>query len=273
MDSTELALHYLSLGWAVIPAHVPVRGGRCSCANPECSWPGKHPRIPWREYTKRLPTEGEVETWFGDTYYESNVGMVTGQVSQMVVVDVDGDPNEFTKLDLPYTLTSATGGGGHHYFYHCESIVRGRGGMVEGIDLKAEGGFVVLPPSLHKSGKRYRWYNRMTPTELDPTALPISIRSEATNGYHKWYHELIKGVDRGARSNSAAQLTGRYAQIGLAIEETRLLMSGWNELNTPPMTQSELAGTIRSVYQKHSDTNGQPIESLQDILHWFRGRS
>lgn len=259
MDRLDIALKYLSLGWAVIPVNVPTRTG-CTCGRAECQWPGKHPRILWREYTRRLPTVDEVTEWFGDTYYESNIGVVTGQVSGIVVVDVDGPLEEYRKLGMPRTLTSATGGGGRHYIYACDKEVRSRGAMVQGIDLKANGGFVVMPPSVHVSGERYRWLRRMAPVTLDISLIPK--HSGAANEDRQWYHELLGGVSKGDRSSSAARLAGRYANLGLATEETHMLMARWNDANDPPLSHSELKSTIMSVYRRHADSLNELVERL-----------
>ena len=263
----RLALVYLSLGWSVIPAHFPGKYG-CSCGRSECKWPGKHPRLHWKKYTQQRATEQEVTEWFSDSYYGSNIGVVTGVVSNLVVVDVDGNDDvtrrRVKSLHLGQTLTSRTGRGGTHYFYHCEEFVKSRGAMLEHVDLKAEGGFVVLPPSLHASGHRYRWLSKTRPVALDVSRLPLS---QPLNGDAHWFNESINGVGEGERNTTLCRLSGRYAQKGLTITEANLLISAWNESNRPPLTSQEIASTLKSIYTKHSEENRHLIawaDSLGD---------
>lgn len=288
---TKLALRYLSYGWSVIPVHIPLMpesndfdvaevadNPECSCGRNDCSYPGKHPRVNWRTYSNRLPTEAEVTEWFEISCYGSNIGVVTGSVSKLVVVDVDGDPKHFEALKLPKTLSAITGGGGRHYFYRCETAIRSLGqatdkkrGFATGIDLKAEGGFIVLPPSVHQSGSVYSWEEKMPPSLLDPKMLPVvADDSLSSNGDHSWFHELLEGVEEGGRSTAAAKLSGRYATLGLTTEETALLMMAWNTQNRPPMSQFELIRTVQSVYRKHSESSKR-IETIGDIMAELEG--
>lgn len=86
------------------------------------------------------------------------------------------------------TLTSLTGGGGYHlFFHHPGGDVR----QLPGIDLKDRNGYVVFPPSIHPSGRRYRWRTPLRPIgpmvpwligvlrPLDPPAPPPRVARPA----------------------------------------------------------------------------------------------
>ncbi len=268
MDAmTRIALGYLDQGFSVVPCHVPLLGG-CTCGRPSCSWPGKHPRIPWRPYTERLPTEDEVIQWFDDEFYGSNVGIVTGQVSRIAVVDVDGPMSAFEELGLPKTLEAITGSGGRHYYYRTKTAIPSRIGMVPGIDLKGDGGFVVAPPSRHVSGRKYMWRWTVSPRRLDPDQLPEgTVQRPLEPG---WYDVLLEGVDEGDRSNVAARLAGRYASLGLTPRETYYLLKTWNEDNRPPIELDQLRQTVRAVHSRHAARNGDSIGSMEDIYNLVR---
>ena len=78
-------------------------------------------------------------------------------MSGLLVVDID--PGHGGKADgFPETTTvSATGGGGQHLFYQIPNEGYGSYTGPEGIDIRCEGGFVVAPPSIHKTGNAYVW--------------------------------------------------------------------------------------------------------------------
>lgn len=162
---TALAAHdYAVRGWSVIPfVHA-----------------GKRPSIPWREFETRAPTLAEVDAWF-DAQPDANVGMVTGAVSNLVVVDVDpahGGTASLAALvrshaPLPVTTEARSGGGGRHlYFAHPGGKVPNRKGLVPGIDVRGDGGCIVAPPSLHPNGRRYAWVPGRAPNDVPPAALP-----------------------------------------------------------------------------------------------------
>lgn len=272
MDSTSIALEYLANGWSVVPCHIPVNGG-CSCGRDTCTWPGKHPRVSWRQYSERLPTEREVHQWFDSEFYGSNIGIVTGKVSGIAVVDVDRSMAAYKALRLPETLEAITGGGGRHYFYSLAEPMGSRIGMVEGIDLKADGGFVVAPPSIHKSGRSYMWRMRREMAPLTKKMLPKGGSSMNDDG---WYDDLLAGVPEGDRSTTAARLAGRYCTLGLTRLETYLLLAGWNQANHPPLRDYELKATVKAVYRKHATSTKEPtaqsVESMYQLLRTLTGR-
>ena len=96
-------------------------------------------------------------------------------------MDVDprhGGKESLRKLErehyqLPQSMESVTGGGGRHvYFRHPGGTVNNRTNIEPGIDLRGDGGCIVAPPSLHPSGKRYRWKKGHAPGEIEIALLP-----------------------------------------------------------------------------------------------------
>lgn len=158
---------YIKNGWPVLPLHSPSPTGGCSCAKgPTCPNPGKHPRT--RNGLKDASTDIiTILKWWGE-WPDANVGILTGAESGLVVLDVDprnGGNDTLAEWEereglLPPTLTVTTGGGGWHFYYpHPGGVVRCRK-LGAGLDLKADGGYVVAPPSLHASGSPYSWGTR-----------------------------------------------------------------------------------------------------------------
>jgi Bifunctional DNA primase/polymerase, N-terminal len=74
---------------------------------------------------------------------------------------------------MPQTVESRTGGGGRHLYYaHPGGHVGNRAGLRPGIDLRGDGGCIVLPPSIHPSGNAYAWVPGHAPGERPLAALP-----------------------------------------------------------------------------------------------------
>lgn len=165
-DLATAALTYAARGWAVVPLH-SVQDGRCTCREGEgCASPGKHPRT--RHGVHDASSDGAVVARWWTTWPTANVGIATGAVSGLVVVDVDPRKDgweenlaalEAARGSLPSTLTAETGGGGWHHLYRYPS-----GGMAGskpagvdgGVDVLSDGQLFVAAPSLHASGSRYR---------------------------------------------------------------------------------------------------------------------
>jgi hypothetical protein len=114
-----------------------------------------------------------IEAWWRSTP-TANLGLVTGDRSGLDVLDVDprhGGDEALASLEaehgpLPPTLEAATGSGGRHLFFlHHEGLSCAQGRPRKGLDVKADGGYVAAPPSIHPSGRRYRWLSGRGPGE------------------------------------------------------------------------------------------------------------
>ncbi|MBA2713731.1 MAG: bifunctional DNA primase/polymerase, partial [Rubrobacteraceae bacterium] len=114
-------------------------------------------------YLERPATKEEVSSWAW-----SGVGIVTGRISGVLALDVDGPEGEaeLQKHGHPVTPMVRTARGGLHlYFKHPEQHVRTGIRVAPGLDVKAAGGYVVAPPSVGANGKPYEWI--VSPEEAD----------------------------------------------------------------------------------------------------------
>jgi hypothetical protein len=146
----QTALSYVRRGWSVIPLKPRGKRPHFPLLPIKVDETG-HPRRTWEPYQARLPTEEEVITWW-ELSPNANIGIVSGAVSGIIVLDLDG-PEVAQHREIPTTPISLTGNGMHIFFRH-----RGaRSFRLPGMDLKADGGYVVAPPSVHPSGRRYAW--------------------------------------------------------------------------------------------------------------------
>lgn len=169
-DWVTAALAYAGQGWPVIPLHRIVDGA-CDCGRKpgaDCS-PGKHPRTDHGLSDASTDT-AVIQTW-GQQWAESNLAMLTGAASGIYVVDIDPKHGglqsikDLTGTDTPgpawgTDLIQRTGSGGYHLLLrHPDKTVRNRVGMRPGLDIRGDGGYIVVAPSNHISGGVYEWLN------------------------------------------------------------------------------------------------------------------
>lgn len=164
----EFARRYLAMGWFLVPLNTVRRDGTCRCVKgPRCASAGKHP-LGWlvrhgaKDASSYPPT---VERWF-NIHPTMNIGVVTGP-SALASLDVDprnGGDESFAQLErahgpLPSTLLLLTGGGGRQYLFADPHGSVRKHSPLSGIDILGGRSLFVAPPSMHRSGTRYRWAN------------------------------------------------------------------------------------------------------------------
>jgi hypothetical protein len=241
-DNYTIALQYLSKGWSVIPIG-----------------DDKKPLIRWEEYQRRLPTEEEIRAWWSQ-WPNANIGIVTGAISKLVVVDIEKDGN---CEGLTPTVISRTGGGGFHYYYqHPGGVIKNSvKNLADKVDIRGDGGYAVAPPSMHKTGNRYEW--EVGPDDVDLAPLPDEIikRIKELDKKHTSHKQFSYGKinNEGIRNEAAASICGKILS-NFAFErwesEAWPAFKQWNELkNNPPLDERELRSVFDSIGQREAKKN------------------
>jgi putative DNA primase/helicase len=173
----EAALAYARKGWKIIPLHWPTSDGGCSCRRPDCEHIGKHPRF--KDWQALATTdEGTIRRWWREAPH-ANIGLPTGQINGLIVLDVDAGGADTIDAygGFADTLWCQTSSGAHHYFAHPGGTIANRIKFLPGLDVRGDGGLVVVPPSRHASGTRYQWLSDPDrPLEPPPQWLLDALR-------------------------------------------------------------------------------------------------
>lgn len=176
MHDSKLAIltQYLARGWALVPLH-DVSAGVCSCGRQCGASAGKHPRYArWQEPDQLIRDQRTLASLLGGGGADRwNWGVATGPISGIWVMDIDpasgGDialkalVEELLEHDerIPQTLTlGPTGGGGRHLVFAWPtggevihgSQTRNRYGFLPGLDVRGQGGQIVVAPSVSGKG-------------------------------------------------------------------------------------------------------------------------
>ena len=246
----EQALAYLDRGWSVIPLRPR----------------DKTPLITWREYQERLPTRDEVQSWWA-CWPNANVGVVTGGVSGIVVLDLDGEEGEeeVRRRGVPRTPTVMTGKGWHLYFAHPGFEVRNFARKAPGLDLRGDGGYVVAPPSVHPSGAVYRW--EANPHEVPlaplpdwllklvrrPGAMPAREGGGGERDGRFWLERALARAEPGTRNDTGLWLALQLRDDGLTAAEAEPIMREYARRapnGDHPYTEREALATLEQVYRR-----------------------
>lgn len=265
----DSALRYAKNGWPVFPVH-GVQDGHCTCSNRDCVSSGKHPRLPGGFLIATTNTEQVFRWW--TQWPNANIATVPGSAG-FIVIDVDG-PAGAKSLDtlsisrIP-TLICRTGrlDGGHHRYFHRPNDRVGNASIGQNLDVRCDAGYVILPPSRHRSGAGYRWIGRLSEVAMLPESirirmtLPPSSDPSPGNTSSTLSH-ILHPVDKRVRAylsklgnraegdgrNNASYQLSAWLTADMAIEPDLAwtYVVEWNSTNLPPLTTKELRSSFRS---------------------------
>lgn len=289
----EAAHDYVERGLAIIPLGV-----------------GKKEPVTKSGLNDWTDNPGQIDVWWGQGEHAGkcgnpsyNIGMACGQVSGgIIAIDLDCHSDEANGLHflrdwevehgkLPETWTQITGSGGKQLFYRAGQDIRNSANGEIGVDVRGNGGYVVLPPSLHPCGDCYEW--SISPDDMDV--------ADADDKVYDFIRAVSKTKKRGDGWNS--EKTGIPSEITENRNETLFSLgrsflsrgTGHDEVATlirslnaticrPPLPEVEVEKLIGSINSKEPGNaerdarNGgvtaadiAELESRHGPLHGSRG--
>lgn len=264
MDTLNAALTYRNeLGWSVIPM----------------SRESKLPLIRWADYQKRLPTSTEIRNWWCH-FPDANIGLVCGRISEVIVFDCDGqDAMDYMKeKGLAHTVEAQSSKDTkRHYYYKYpdigpdqdfiySNVVRVLDGTKKiPLDIRANGGLVVLPPSIHSSGVQYQWIKNPfndKMAELDQWQFELFHRKHAKREFFEkiavkpkslgqhFTKILVRGSEEGQRDIDGFMLALQMRKCGFRRELVESKMKEWAARCRPPFSERETNKILKSAFQR-----------------------
>lgn len=278
------ALGYANRGWPVLPLHT-VQNGRCTCGKADCSSPGKHPRTR-NGLSDATTDEGQITAWF-TRWTDANVGVVTGPASGLLAVDVDGEDGakNLAALKSKYgevsTVTVRTGNGRHLLFRHPGLNVKNSVGRVTPhVDVRAERAYIVAPPSIHYTGKQYRFEN----PNAELAEIPDWLLARMTDRKQR-IDNLMEHNERNAFTEAEIVSEGKrndtLYKLGCALrgqhgsdeQEIAAILIEFNTAKCdPPLTEPEVMQIVKSVclFPAEIASKKSAKRTDENPLYWFK---
>lgn len=285
----DYALEYSKWGLAIFPIHsvkISDSAAICSCGNEKCSNPGKHPRT--SNGFKGATTDIEVVQDWWKRWPDANIGIATGPINDILVLDVDpihGGNESLKELEkeygsLPITPTVKTGSDGRHFMFFCPSSShKNVHGFKPGLDIKCEGGYVVAAPSIHRSGNRYQWIDGFDIFSVHRAECPswlldlVEERSEEEN--IDTDEEIDTEIKEGRRNETLFKLGCKLKRRGLNKEELFLFLMGKNQAHCkPPLDELEIKQITKQCVKMAKSKNLMDIVSKRlSLFHDVQGKA
>lgn len=231
------ALRYAGHGWPVLPVN------------------GKVPLTP-RGVLDASVDADQVRAWWS-RWPGANLAYAVRE--DHVVVDLDREEGlqalKSAGYDLPATGEVKTGRG-RHFYYQSAGEVCSRVGVVPGVDLRAAGSYVVVPPSVHASGAVYQWSS--PPRDIAPAPSWVyEAGSPTTGGGGDLRTVLVEPVTRGQRNHVLARWAGvcvRHLPAAVAVDAVRWLNAS---RFSPPLSDGEVDRVLASIMRRELRRRGE----------------
>ena len=240
------------LGWSVIPVRED-----------------KRPAVKWSEFQTRKATDEEMKDWF--ITKRLGVGIVTGKLSNLCVVDIDSADGEANLMAVSPEVFRApnvtTPRGGRHLYHLYREGVGNKVGVIPGTDFRGEGGFVVAPPTIGPNGKEYTWQVPLE-TLSDLPSLPDSyvsavekprfVASVATTPSNMF--------TEGRRDNDLFHLAHTLVKGGMPHEEVLSVVSIAARACTPPLDEQTAREKVASAIERAMNAERNYTEEIRSYV-------
>lgn len=240
----DQALRYAADGVAVFPVYEPIGVGVCSCVHGSADFlpngdkhsKGKHPRAP--NGCSDATTDANIIRGWWTKWPNASIGGATGRKSGLSVVDLDGPEGIASgrRLGLSSPISTLTGNGEQLFYADPEGLLSNSvKKLATGVDIRGNGGYIVLPPSLHPGGKRYAWKT----APLSRTALPrlpalFVAPPSSSPGMTKplttlrkpsdWIADALADMQKGHIHNTLVSVLGKFRTHNFSEEDTYRLL-------------------------------------------------
>lgn len=250
-----------------------------------CTPGDKNPLTPhgFKDSSTEAP---QIRRWWTQ-WPDANIGIATGKTSGLLVLDVDPRNGGFESLEAlfppgkrPRTAMQITGGGGLHIFFEHPGRMRGIK-LAPGIDVKADGGYIIASPSVHPSGKRYRWVEGRSLADLQPAKVPDWLLSEMNSRGRRSTTATTTDSEVwsvGERNNRLTSLAGTMRWRGMSQEAIEAALLEENQQRCdPPLDEGEVQRIAASVSRYElgnpptSAPSGWPSPLKEDAFHGVAG--
>lgn len=217
-----------------------------------------------------------IEKWWKKNP-NANIGIACGQISGgLLVIDLDERENGVSGFDslhewesangeLPETARTITGKGGSHILYRVDHKENNRVDLLDGVDVRSDGGYIVAPPSIHPNGNRYEWeydpeeYDIAEADETVMQLLSVGKKVEVDN------FTMPDKVGKGSRNDTMYKLACSFQAKNLPDSVIRASMSAANnEMCEPPLSDDELDKIIQSAL-RHDKGTSTPVVASTNI--------
>jgi len=261
----EAALKYYDMGFSVIP----ITAGQ---KDP--------PYFSWKPYQTTRATKEQITSWW-TKWPKANIAIVTGKLSNLFIADLDKYKEEYKEelaLDFfPDSLITATSlspqKGEHLYFSFPDNFkLSGRSDQKLAIDFRAEGNYIIAPPSINGTGTAYQWTNSIfdTPLAKVPDSYLAYIINNTIYGNVTQKDEVVTSCDinleEGSRNQSLFHVANLLTRGGAKKQEVSFVLNLLAKQCNPPFSGNEIVTTCNSAMERAARKERNIMKEVEEYI-------
>ena len=248
----------------------------------------KTPLIKWQQYQTEKPTIEQVQEWWSGKFKGANIGIVTGAISNLTVIDIDSNQGrealeEITPEALLTPTATTPGGGEHRYFRYQEGITNAVK-FLSDCDARSEGGYIIAPPSSNGRG-HYAWVKGLSIVDTEIAFLPEAYKhalnisnSIYTIDYSSEQNKTQQPITNhnrlfreGNRDHHIFHLANSLIKGGMPTEEIQQYLMFIGSRCNPPFPEKEIYTKIQSAIKRAEVSAKGLTESVRDLIKEHEG--
>lgn len=238
----------------------------------------KKPLIAWEQWQKELPSEEQVREWW-TKWPNANIGIITGKINGISVIDIDwyklseeGKAELAKKLPAVFTPTSHSPRGGEHRYFKYTPALNSRAGIIEAVDTKSDGGYIIAPPSVNGNGK-YEWDERAHIKDTPLHEVPEQYNSLFLDLYRAQARARVANAvpstlnfNEGNRDETLFHIANVLVKGGMPELEIEQLLSLIASQCIPPFPQKELQEKVKSALKRVERREVNTMQEVRDFI-------
>lgn len=248
----DQALYYQKQGLSVIPVR-----------------PNKRPFIKWERYQTEKADQDQIHEWWGK-WPNANIGLVTGPISGVMVVDVDSPAghdalNEFLPDNLQTPVARTPAGGWHYYFQYKKGLVN-RARVISDCDVRTDGGYVVAPASVGENGKPYFWLPALGMHEVQSVEMPDMLFGILQQGGGNALASSREHIKKDRRPSSIIDRIHSYRG-----DDTPARVVKSSQVSSSVVIDLQKGGRDEALFHlaHHLVKGGMPVANIQKYMLFF----
>ncbi len=239
----------------------------------------KKPLIAWAEFQTRRPTEEEVKGWWTKSP-SANIGIVTGEISNLFVVDTDTPEStkeiqDYLPENLLTPIQKTPHDGQHFFFQHTEGFST-RARVAPGVDIRTTGGYITVDPSIGDNGKGWTWLDGLNLYDVPPAPLPNALLMYLKEFAFSLYKEGKSQVTQshkmfksGTRDEDLFHIANQLAISRTPEDEIKQVLEILALNCNPPFPQKEIQAKINSALER---SRKRDFNISQDLKLWVESQ-